>query len=138
MSSYIAKLDDSLTPHSNAIKRAFSKAIELANKKSSDILLIVPMIQALSHSALSDAFGSDIAKKIQKGDLEIGEITLSRTIVKKLSTYQSQSVFIVLWPSLIDAEHISANHGTKADIVVCEWGADELERWRKEYKAKII
>lgn len=137
MANYIAKLDESRDAHLNVVRKSFAQAHKLAQNKKGNILLMVPMLQNLEHGNLSDALGESIAKQIKKGDVTIEGVRCSRiSLQRNPPTYLEQStVILMLWATVIDVESISKKFNGKTDIVVCEWIADELRRWEKDYKA---
>ncbi|MET4860337.1 hypothetical protein [Morganella morganii] len=123
----------------SAVLRGFVKALELASNNQAGILVWVPMIQNISSGHLSSALGKDFADKLKKpAPFEINGINISRTS-KIPRSVPPNTVVWMLWPSLRDAEAITKAYYGQADIVATEWVPfDELNRWKRDNKAKVI
>lgn len=143
MSCYIAHSvvngQDTMQNRDLAVQKGFAMALKLASNNQGDILVLVPMIQNISSEHLSSALGKDFADKLKKpASFKINEINISRTS-KVPRSVPPNTVVWMLWPSLRDAEDMTKASYGQVDIVATEWlPFDELSRWKRDNKAKVI
>lgn len=122
-----------------AVIKGFAMAHKLASDKKANLLVFVPKVQDISAGRLSSALGQSFVDSLKKTvPFEINGINISRTSTVPRSV-PSNTVVWMLWPSLRAAEDMTKASYGQVDIVATEWFPfDELSRWKKDNKAKVI
>lgn len=126
------------------LNKGFAFAANLAAKKSTTVKVLFPIKKYADNQYLERALGEEISHKLLKGrdGVLLSGVHFSSTandMIKSARDVANQVVLLV-WPTLVHIERIDKLLNGSNDIVVVEHYAHggELERWKKECKAKLI